>query len=229
MFSRHDADACNTQVGHENAALMNEKRTQPPLKTGEKIMFIVAGAFVLLALLGFIAMLIIQSKSDKPLFETKTHFELSEEGKKGSEAFRLNGCTTCHRALRNGTNMGRTAELDGIGSRRTLQWIEAFLADPEKNYGAPTVDHGATPKRADYVSRLPAETRHQIAVFLSELKSERGSSTAEAPPEGRSEFIDSMVKTWAPAEWKEKYRDVREKETSERNHDGANTNEENRP
>lgn len=174
-------------------------------------MFIVAGAFVVLAFLGFIAMLIIQSTEDKPMFEMKTHFELSAEGQKGSEAFRLNGCTTCHRALRNGTNMGRTAELDGIGSRRTRQWIEAFLADPEKTYGATTVDHGASPKRADYVQKIDPVIRHQIAVFLSELKSDQGSSTAEAPPEGRSEFIDSMVKTWAPADWKEKYQDVREK------------------
>ncbi len=174
-------------------------------------MFIVAGAFVVLAFIGFIVMLMIQSHEEKPMFEMKTHFELSAEGQKGSEAFRLNGCTTCHRALRNGTNMGRTAELDGIGSRRTLQWIEAFLADPEKTYGAPTVDHGATPKRADYVAKIDAHTRHQIAVFLSELKSDPGSSTAEVPPDGRSEFIDSMVKTWAPADWKEKYHDVREK------------------
>jgi len=190
---------------------MSVKRSPQPMKPGEKMMFIVAGAFVVLAFLGFIAMLFIQSKDDKPMFEMKTHFNLTEAGQRGSKAFRLNGCTTCHRALRNGTNMGRTAELDGLGSRRTLAWIEAFLKEPEKNYGAETVDHGPTPKRADYVAQLDEATRHDIAVFLSELKSDKGSSTAEEPPEGRSEFIDSMVKTWAPASWKEKYTDIRDK------------------
>jgi len=185
------------------------------MKPGEKMMFIVAGAFVVLAFLGFIAMLFIQSNDEKPMFEMKTHFQLSEAGQRGSEAFRLNGCTTCHRAMRNGTNMGRTAELDGIGSRRTVTWLEAFLGDPEKNYRAATVDHGPTPKRADYVAELDAATRHDIAVFLSELKSEQGSSTAAAPPEGRSAFIDSMVKTWAPPSWKEKYKDVRDKPVQE--------------
>jgi len=189
---------------------MSEKRPQAPLKTGEKIMFIVAGAFVVLAAIAFVAMLFIQSGEDTPMFDMKTHFELSEAGQRGSESFRLNGCTTCHRAMRNGTNMGRTAELDGEGSRRSLEWLESFLAKPEETYGAVTIDHGATPKRADYVAKIAPDTRHDIAVFLSELISEQGSSTAKAPPDGRSDFIDSMVKTWAPPEWKEKYHDVRE-------------------
>ncbi|MDQ6975841.1 MAG: c-type cytochrome [Mariprofundaceae bacterium] len=189
---------------------MSEKRVQAPLKTGEKIMFIVAGAFVVLAAIAFVAMLFIQSGEEKPMFDMKTHFELSETGLRGSESFRLNGCTTCHRALRNGTNMGRTAELDGVGSRRSVTWLEDFLAKPEETYGAVTVDHGPSPKRADYVAKITPEIRHDIAVFLSELISEQGSSTARLPPDGRSDFIDAMVKTWAPADWKVKYHDVRQ-------------------
>ena len=73
-----------------------------------------------------------------------------------------------------------------------------------------TVDHGPA-KEAAYVAELPQEKRHAIAVFLSELRADNGAATAAAPPEGRSEFIDSMVKMWAPAEWNDKYQDVRTK------------------
>lgn len=181
-----------------------------PLKPGEKILFTVAGAFVVFAIIAYIIMQVVISNSDKPLFEVKTTANLSAEGQRGSYLFRTNGCTTCHRALRNGTNMGQTADLDGIGSRRTMQWMFAFLQEPEKNYPSKTIDHAPGERSAAYVARMPKEDLHAIAVFLSELKSEQGSSSAPIPPKGDSPFIDSMVKTWAPKEWKEKYRDVRD-------------------
>lgn len=184
--------------------------TKQPLKPGEKILFTVAGAFVVFAIIAYIIMQIVIANSDKPLFEVKTTANLSAEGQRGSYLFRTNGCTTCHRALRNGTNMGRTADLDGIGSRRTMLWMYAFLQDPEANYPSKTIDHAPGQRSAAYVAALPAEDLHAIAVFLSELKSEQGSSSAPIPPKGESPFIDSMVKTWAPKEWKEKYKDVRD-------------------
>ena len=184
--------------------------TKQPLKPGEKILFTVAGAFVVFAIIAYIIMQIVIANSDKPLFEVKTTANLSAEGQRGSYLFRTNGCTTCHRALRNGTNMGRTADLDGIGSRRTMLWMYAFLQDPEANYPSKTIDYAPGQRSAAYVAALPAEDLHAIAVFLSELKSEQGSSSAPIPPKGDSPFIDSMVKTWAPKEWKEKYKDVRD-------------------
>ncbi|RMH59185.1 MAG: hypothetical protein D6678_08235 [Zetaproteobacteria bacterium] len=185
-------------------------KKQQPLKPGEKILFTVAGAFVVFAVIAFIVMQFIIARSDKPLFETKTHVELSPEGQKGSELFRVNGCTTCHRALRNGTNMGRTADLDGIGSRRSLDWIYAFLRHPEQTYGAPTIDHHAGEHSAAYVAELPAKDLHAIAVFLSELKADQGAAAAPVPPKGESPFIDTMVDMFAPKEWKEKYHDIRD-------------------
>jgi len=192
-----------------------------PLKPGEKILFTVAGAFVVFAVIAYIIMQIFMANSDKPLFEVKTTANLSAEGQRGSYLFRTNGCTTCHRALRSGTNMGQTANLDGIGSRRTMQWMYAFLQEPEQNYPSRTIDHVKGQSSAAYVAKLPSEDLHAIAVFLSELKSEQGSSSARIPPKGDSPFIDSMVKTWAPKEWKEKYKDVRDdpealKEANER-------------
>jgi len=185
-------------------------KKKQPLKTGEKVLFMVSGAFVVLAVLAFIVMQVFMANSDKPLFAVKTTANLSAEGQQGSYLFRVKGCTTCHRALRNGTNMGRTADLDGIGSRRTVQWMYAFLQEPVKNYATTTLDHAPGQRSAAYVAEMPKEELHAIAVFLSELKSAQGSSSAPIPPKGESPFIDSMVKTFAPKEWKGKYRDVRD-------------------
>ncbi|NOX43601.1 MAG: cytochrome c [Gammaproteobacteria bacterium] len=179
------------------------------LKTGEKVLFIFTGVFIVLAGIGYIILESVRLSADKPMFELKTHFNFNEEGRKGSAVFRTSRCTSCHRAMNNGTNMGLS--LDGIGSKRTEQWILDFMLTPERMYEARTFDHGLAPKEAAYVAKLPKENLLVIAAFLSQLRSEPGSSSAPVPPPGRSPFIDSMIKTWAPDEWKEKYVDVREK------------------
>jgi len=183
-----------------------------PLKSGEKVLFGIVAVFIALAAIGYIALEAYRMQRTEPLFEVKTHYDFTPEGKLGSVLFRESRCTSCHRALRNGTNMGLS--LDGVGSYRSLEWLERFLVDPEKTYDAKTMDHGSAPKEAAYVAELPAEQRHALAVFISELKADQGSSSAPMPPEGRSEFIDGMVKIWAPADWKDKYQDVREKDSN---------------
>jgi len=180
-----------------------------PLKQGEKILFGIFGAFLGLAVLAYALLEIVRLKSEEPMFQSKTSYALSEQGKLGSKLFRERRCTACHRAMRNGTNMG--LNLDGIGSRKDADWLYGFLSEPEKYYGAPTLDHGYPPKEAAYVADLPENERRAIAVFLSELKSEKGSASAWVPPEDDSGFIDKMIQLWAPAEWEEKYEDVREK------------------
>lgn len=179
------------------------------LKQGEKILFGIAIVFMVFAVIGYILLESYRMRAQKPIFETRTHFNLSEFGHKGSELFRVSRCTACHRAMRNGTNMGLS--LDGLGSKRSKEWIHEFLRDPEAVYGSPTLDHGYPPKEAAYVSSLDQDTLLAIATFLSELKSDQGSPSAPMPPEGRSDFIDNMVGVFAPEEWKHKYQDVRER------------------
>jgi len=193
----------------DNAVPMKEDNKKSPLKTGEKLLFIVAGLFIFFATIAFGVMQYLMATSDEPIFEQNTHYNLSEKGHKGSVIFRESACTECHRAMRGGTNMGNN--LDGIGTKRGLQWIEDFLRDPESVYGHKTLDHGPKPKQAYYVAEMSDDDRHLMAVFLSQLISEQGSASSPIPPKGDSPFIDSMVETWAPAEWKEKYTDVREK------------------
>lgn len=187
--------------------MSNKKQS---LKSGEKILFGIVAVFIGLAVIGYAALETYRMSRTEPLFENKTHYNFTEEGHLGSRIFRESRCTACHRALRNGTNMGLS--LDGVGSLRSLDWLIAFLADPEATYGSKTFDHGSSPKEAAYVAEMSEKDRHAMAVFISQLKSEQGSSSAPMPPEGRSDFIDNMVGAWAPAEWKERFKDVRTKQ-----------------
>src|SRR3569832_1711745 len=181
--------------------------SRQPLKSGEKILLETFGVIFVIAIAGYFALETLRIRSDKPVFVQRTHFDFSEEGKQGSLLYREARCSSCHRALRSGTSMSLV--LDGIGSKRSVEWIESFLRDPEKIYGGPTLDHGAPPKEAAYVSSMPAKDLHLIAVFLSELRAAPGAADAAAPPEGRSEFIDEMERIWAPESWKERFQDVR--------------------
>ncbi len=183
------------------------------LKTGEKVLFSIVVAFIILATIAYIIMETVRLRSDKPMFVSKTSYTFSAEGAKGSAIFRKARCTSCHRALRNGTNMGLS--LDGVGSAKTYDWLYQFLKEPETTYGARTLDHGDAPKEAAYVMAMPDKDIRAMARFVSELKAEQGSSSAPMPPDGRSEFIDNMVKAWAPPEWDEKYSDIRDKKPSE--------------
>jgi cytochrome c553 len=185
------------------------KRKQS-LKPGEKIMFGVFAAFLALAIVGYIVLETVRSHATDPMFASLTSFDFSPQGLTGSKVFRESGCTSCHRAMRSGTNNGLS--LDGIGSRRSPQWIKSFLKNPEATFDAPTVDHGfGAAKEAAYVQSMPDQDLSNIAVFLSELKAEQGSSASKLPPIEESGFIDSMVNMWAPEEWKNKYQDIRVK------------------
>lgn len=186
------------------------------LRLGEKVLFGIAAAFVLFAVISFAAMEIYRAHSGKKMYAATSQFDFSQEGLTGSERFRDLGCTSCHRAVRNGTNNG--VDLDGIGSKRSLDYLITFLHQPEATYGTQTMDHGPD-KGAAYVARLPEQDLHSLAVFLSELKAVQGSPDARLPMEGRSSFIDEMVKIWAPSTWKSQYHDVREEGAPGKNAD----------
>lgn len=177
------------------------------LRRGEKVLFGIAALFLLFAAVSFVAMETYRIHSGKKMYTSVSHYEFSAEGRLGSERFRDLGCTSCHRAVRNGTNNG--VSLDGIGSRRTPAYLNAFLRNPEATYPTRTLDHGPG-KGAAYVADLPQRDLDSLTTFLSELKAAQGSPDARLPVEGRSGFIDDMVKIWAPSSWKSEYHDVRE-------------------
>jgi len=181
------------------------------LKTGEKVLFSAFGAFFVLVAIGYVIMETIRLNMDGPMFKQSTFFIFSEEGKLGSVIYREANCNSCHRALRSGTSMGLS--LDGLGSKRSAEWIEEFLSSPEaaeRLYGAALIDHGGPNQEATRdLKNISNEHKHLMAVFISELKADAGSSVAKVPPTGRSPFIDSMIGSWAPESWKGKYEDIR--------------------
>ncbi len=178
------------------------------MKKGEKVLWGVVALIVVIALGNFAVLEWIGFTTKKPIYTVRTHFNFSEEGLRGFRVYRQSDCYSCHRAIGSGTNMGLT--LDGIGSKRNFDYLYNFLKEPEKTYRAKTVQHGASPKEADYVSAIPDADLRAMAVFMSELKSDQGSSSAFQPPKGESSFIDAMLDMWVPEGWRNQFRDVRE-------------------
>jgi len=191
------------------------------MKKGEKILFGIVGLLAVVTVINFTVLQKASHDSVKPLFPILTHYDFSATGLRGYGIYEHNNCYDCHKAVGSGTSMGVT--LDGLGSKHDANYFYNFLKHPEKTYGAKTMDHGAPPKDAAYVSSLPDSDLHDMAIFLSELKSDQGSSSSFEPPKGDSSFIDAMVDMWTPAGWRSKYRDIRDwmkSNKKEGQHDG---------
>ena len=47
----------------------------------------------------------------------------------GEAIYRREGCNACHRVFGNGATYGPS--LDGVGSRRSAQWLRQYLEDPK--------------------------------------------------------------------------------------------------
>lgn len=179
------------------------------MKTGEKILFWIFGLFILMSVAGFVVLEYIRHDKTTPMYPVTNHYDFSEEGLRGATLFREKGCTNCHRALRDGTNMG--VVLDGLGSKYDFNYFYDFLKTPEKTYGAKTIDHGAPPKTAAYVSTLPDPDLRALARFLSQLRADQGAADSPTPPKEKSPAVESLLKKLAPADWKEN----RSEETTE--------------
>lgn len=189
------------------------------LKKGEKILLGIIGALVLITIVNFFVLEWIRHHRDKPMFPILTHYDFSGEGFRGFDLYRQSNCNSCHRAVGSGTSNG--VSLDGLGSKHDIDYFYNFLKHPEETYGAKTVDHGAPPKDASYVSDIPDADLHAMAVFLSQLKSDQGSSSSFQPPKGESGFIDAMLDMWVPDSWRGQFSDIRDKtpETEQKGQD----------
>jgi len=184
-------------------------KSKAPLKLGEKVLFIAVGIFFAMAVLGFGVLEYARHKMDKPMFAVTVHYVFSSEAKRGMDFFFKGNCTDCHRALNSGTNMGPNMDLDGVGTKHSEAWLYDFMRNPERDYGYKTLDHGPG-KAASYVALMKPEKLHAIAAFLSTLRAASGSPVSPIPPKERSPFIDSMVKSFAPASWKNgQFKDMR--------------------
>lgn len=178
------------------------------MKKGEKIFFGLIALLLVITVVNFVVLEMVRHKSEKPLFPVLTHFDFSPAGLHGYQLYQQGNCYACHRAVGSGTSMG--VSLDGLGSKHDVQYFLDFLKYPEKTYPARTLDHGAPPRDAAYVSSMPDADLQAIAVFLSELKSDQGSSSSFEPPKGESSFVNSMLDMWTPDGWRGQFMDIRE-------------------
>ena len=59
----------------------------------------------------------------------KHFYEWDETGLQGHLLYRAKGCKNCHRSMGTG-EVGVAPVLDGVGTRRTAEWLYDYLTDP---------------------------------------------------------------------------------------------------
>lgn len=88
----------------------------------------------------------------------------SAAAEQGEAIYRREGCRNCHKVFGNGSSSGPA--LDGVGSRRSPDWLQAYLANPR-----PGVGEGAyRVTMPSYAGLKPAE-RDALVAHLSALAS----------------------------------------------------------
>jgi cbb3-type cytochrome oxidase cytochrome c subunit len=126
------------------------------LRAGE--WFVVAGS----ALIGALAALVGALIHAKP---PPVEFVYAETpaSRAGEAVFRREGCGTCHQVFGNGATYG--PKLDGVGSRRSAEWLRAYLLDPRPGVG-----------ERPYRVRMPAyaglqpQERDALVAYLQALR-----------------------------------------------------------
>jgi cytochrome c553 len=169
------------------------------MKRGEKILFIIFAVFMAMTVIGFGLLEYIRHHQTAPMYPISDHYDFSAAGLRGATLFREKGCTNCHRALRDGTNMG--VVLDGLGSKYDFNYFYNFLKHPNDVLGQ-TVDHGDAPKTAAYVSDLPDPELRDLAHFLSQLRADPGAADSPIAPSEKSPAIEALLRRLAPEAWK---------------------------
>lgn len=94
------------------------------LKLGEKILFgFSALVIVMAAVRGY--QVITREEPSMP----KHYYEWDEVGLQGHYVYREMGCNSCHKAMGVG-EAGVAPVLDGVGTRRTEEWLQQYLTNP---------------------------------------------------------------------------------------------------
>lgn len=144
------------------------------LKLGERVLFFMVGV---LLVFGFVFWLLAITGVTE-VMRVRDYYEGGPEADKGYDLVRRHGCRNCHTVLKIG-EWGLAPSLDGIGTRRTYQWIRAYLEDPARQMGGKTLHDGSY--GPDF-SAFSSEEKDLVATFLFAQKSMPGSANyGEAP------------------------------------------------
>ncbi|HEB67706.1 MAG TPA: cytochrome c [Gammaproteobacteria bacterium] len=143
------------------------------MKGGEKLLF---GLSALLAVAAVAMVALRPSAHDRPR-PAKDYAEWSPESIQGYELYKRHGCNSCHRVMRVG-EIGVAPVLDGEGTRRSRDWLQAYLADPPSQVPGSAHDGSLGP---DFRA-FSGDERRLLLAFMTSLKSRPGSSNYPRPP-----------------------------------------------
>lgn len=142
------------------------------LKLGEKLLF----GFAALLAIAAIAKGVRQYQANDPA-KPREYYEWSQAGLDGHFVYRRMGCHNCHRAMGVG-EIGHAPVLDGIGTRRTQDWLERYFRNPAELVPGTAHDGSLGPD----LGKLNDTERAGIVAFLFGLKSNPGSPNYPVPP-----------------------------------------------
>lgn len=126
------------------------------LRTGEWI--VVAGSLLIGAFAALVGALI----HAKPPPVEFAYVE-TEQSRQGETVYRREGCGTCHQLFGNGATYG--PRLDGVGSRRSGDWLRAYLIDPQPGVG----DRPYRVRMPAYAGLAPQQ-RDALVAYLQALR-----------------------------------------------------------
>jgi cbb3-type cytochrome oxidase cytochrome c subunit len=95
----------------------------------------------------------------------------SAAAQQGEAIYRRESCRDCHKVFGNGSSSG--PRLDGVGSRRSTHWLQAYLIDPR-----PGVADKPYRTRMPAYGHLKAEERDALVAYLSALNAPQAPSPA---------------------------------------------------
>jgi hypothetical protein len=144
------------------------------LKLGERVILFTAGVLLVFGFFFWLAAI----TGVTEVMRVRDVYEGGVEADKGLDLVKRHGCRNCHNVLNTG-EWGLGPGLDGIGSRRTYQWIRAYLEDPARQMGGKTLHNGTY--GPDFSEFTPQE-KDLIATFLFANKSMPGSANYGEPP-----------------------------------------------
>lgn len=142
------------------------------MKLGEKLMF----GFAVVATVAAIAQGVNRmntSERKKP----RDYYEWTEAGLQGHTLYRQMGCNSCHRALGVG-EIGVAPVLDGTGTKRSLEWLQSYMDDPETM--VPGTAHNGS-LGPDF-RKFDEPQKELLVAFLFALKANPGSPNYPRPP-----------------------------------------------
>jgi len=144
------------------------------VKKGERIFFWVSGVIAILAVISVAG----RNTGDSKPHKARDYYEWNDAAGEGYKQYKENGCNSCHRVLRMG-EAGVAPVLDGEGTRRSEQWLIAYMQNPESM--VPGSAHGVDKMGPDF-GQFDEQQQQYFVKFLVSLKSNPGSSNYPVPP-----------------------------------------------